>query len=194
MAYNRDWDKGKDSWNNSGYDSSSWNSAGGGNIHSRDEPDQWNDGKRRKFNNGVRHVFLTGDICTSSLNLYNKGYDSSHANDEGSFDADYGQGEYDGSYHDDRSHQRGGFPKKRLVPSEPSPHVIFLGLDPDFTEADVCRLSSLAPIFAPLTKTRIFVQLQAYLTNAGCSIETVTIIRERTSGTFPFVFVSAHTN
>ena len=32
----------------------------------------------------------------------------------------------------------GGFPKKRLLPSEPSPHVIFLGLDPDFTEADVC--------------------------------------------------------
>lgn len=31
----------------------------------------------------------------------------------------------------------GGFPKKRLVPSEPSPHVIFLGFDPDFTEADV---------------------------------------------------------
>lgn len=28
--------------------------------------------------------------------------------------------------------------KKRLVPSEPSPHVIFLGLDPDFTESDVC--------------------------------------------------------
>ena len=40
---------------------------------------------------------------------------------------------------EDRSRGVGG-PKKRLVPSEPSPHVIFLGLDPDFTEADVCRL------------------------------------------------------
>lgn len=45
---------------------------------------------------------------------------------------DYGQ--------DDRQ-QRGAVAKKRLTPSEPSPHVIFLGLDPDFTEADVCRLS-----------------------------------------------------
>ena len=30
-----------------------------------------------------------------------------------------------------------GYNKKRLVPSEASPHVIFLGLDPDFTESDV---------------------------------------------------------
>ena len=44
--------------------------------------------------------------------------------------------------HDDRSRALGGSGgfKKRLTPSEPSPHVIFLGLDPDFTEADVCRL------------------------------------------------------
>lgn len=50
--------------------------------------------------------------------------------------------------------------KKRQVASEPSPHVIFLGLDPDFTEAD----------------------LQAYLTSNGCDIETVTIIRDRSTG------------
>lgn len=62
--------------------------------------------------------------------------------------------------HDDRSQR--GF-KKRLAPSEPSPHVIFLGLDPDFTEAD----------------------LQAYLTSNGCSIETVTIIRDRSTGIEP---------
>ncbi|KIY51131.1 hypothetical protein FISHEDRAFT_38467, partial [Fistulina hepatica ATCC 64428] len=54
-------------------------------------------------------------------------------------------------------------PKKRLVPSEPSQHVIFLGLDPDFTEAD----------------------LQAYLKSQGCHVESVTIIRERSSGTSP---------
>lgn len=77
-----------------------------------------------------------------------QGYDASQANEDNSYDAGYGQGEYDQSF-DDRSQQRGGFNKtKRLIPSEPSPHVIFLGLDPDFTEADVCRLSSLAPIFA----------------------------------------------
>ena len=28
-------------------------------------------------------------------------------------------------------------PRRRLVPSEASPHIIFLGLDQDFTEADV---------------------------------------------------------
>ena len=27
---------------------------------------------------------------------------------------------------------------KRIVASEPSEHVIFLGLDPDFMESDVC--------------------------------------------------------
>ena len=39
---------------------------------------------------------------------------------------------------DDR-HGKAFHSKKRLVPSEPSSHVIFLGLDPDFSEADVCR-------------------------------------------------------
>ncbi|KAF8906058.1 hypothetical protein CPB84DRAFT_1814018 [Gymnopilus junonius] len=66
---------------------------------------------------------------------------------------------------DDRSRPgQPAFPKKRLVPSEPSPHVIFLGLDPDFTEAD----------------------LQAFLVSHHCSVETVTIIRERSSGTCTF--------
>ena len=69
-----------------------------------------------------------------------QGYDSLQPHDE-TYDAGgYGQNEHSHDYpHDDRSQQR-GFNKKRLVPSEPSPHVIFLGLDPDFTEADVCRL------------------------------------------------------
>jgi RNA-binding protein 5/10 len=36
----------------------------------------------------------------------------------------------------------GGFHghKKRLVASDPSPHVIFLGLDTGFTESDVCGI------------------------------------------------------
>ena len=29
---------------------------------------------------------------------------------------------------------------KRIVASEPSEHVIFLGLDPDFMESDVCSI------------------------------------------------------
>lgn len=56
-----------------------------------------------------------------------------------------------------------GYNKKRLVPSEASPHVIFLGLDPDFTESD----------------------LQAYLVSNNCNIESVTIIRDRSTGTCP---------
>ncbi|KAI0702329.1 hypothetical protein BC835DRAFT_1321578 [Cytidiella melzeri] len=47
-----------------------------------------------------------------------------------------------------------------MVPSEPSPHVIFLGLDPDFTEAD----------------------FSTYLKDQCCTVESVTIIRDRTSG------------
>ena len=72
-------------------------------------------------------------------------YDASRSYEEQSSQSDSHARQYDWSHQDrgqeDRS--RGGtgaFGKKRLVPSEPSPHVIFLGLDPDFTEADVCRL------------------------------------------------------
>lgn len=58
-----------------------------------------------------------------------QGYDGQKAYD------DYGGGY---SKRNDQGHGGGeGFNKKRLVPSEPSPHVIFLGLDPDFTESDV---------------------------------------------------------
>lgn len=75
-----------------------------------------------------------------------QGYDASRNYEEQSSYSDSHTRQHDWSHQDhgqeDRS--RGGagpFAKKRLVPSEPSPHVIFLGLDPDFTEADVCRLS-----------------------------------------------------
>jgi hypothetical protein len=88
-------------------------------------------------------------------NEYNNSYNNNSRQGQGDWSQDYGQ--------DDRSRGgAGGFAKKRLVPSEPSPHVIFLGLDPDFTEAD----------------------LQAYLVSNGCNVETVTIIRDRTSGTY----------
>ncbi|KAF7295248.1 RhoA GTPase effector DIA/Diaphanous [Mycena indigotica] len=109
MAYHREWDQGKPSYD-----------------------DHYADSKRRKFNSGVLIL----------------GYEASQAYT----DYDNGAG--------------ASFPKKRLQPSEPSPHVIFLGLDPDFNEAD----------------------LQKYLVSLGCSIESVTIIRERTSGTCSFVF------
>ncbi|KAI8998970.1 hypothetical protein BD414DRAFT_139782 [Trametes punicea] len=130
MAYNREWDQGK----HSDYDS--WQPAPRGNTtHMRDE-EYYGDTKRRKYNDG--------------------GYDASQSYDSSSYD---GRQSYDqGHYQDDR-HSR-GHNKKRLIPSEPSPHVIFLGLDPDFTESD----------------------MQAYLTSNSCSIESVTIIRDRTTG------------
>jgi hypothetical protein len=47
MAYNREWDRGKDNWNDE-----NWN--GGGPSYARQRDDEYyGDGKRRKFNNGV---------------------------------------------------------------------------------------------------------------------------------------------
>lgn len=51
MAYNREWDQGKD-W----HDPTVWTGHDGkANIHQR-EDDYSADGKRRKFNNGVRSM------------------------------------------------------------------------------------------------------------------------------------------
>ncbi|KAK2460530.1 hypothetical protein APHAL10511_007000 [Amanita phalloides] len=136
MTHNREWDRGKDSWP----DSSPWPAP---NVRTR-EDDYQAEGKRRKFNNGAY------------------GYDAFHSSEDAGNDRP-GTNDHPDYGHDDRPRVPGGGGgfKKRLAPSEPSPHVIFLGLDPDFTEAD----------------------LQAYLSSYGCSIETVTIIRERSSGT-----------
>ncbi|PPQ89061.1 hypothetical protein CVT25_006433 [Psilocybe cyanescens] len=116
MAYNREWDKGKDAWD----DNYGW-SDNRGNVREREE-DYHGDGKRRKYNNGA--------------------YDNSHAYDGAGYDNSYSRQQQqqdwsqDFGYDDHSRGGAGGFVKKRLVPSEPSPHVIFLGLDPDFTEAD----------------------------------------------------------
>lgn len=48
MAYNRDWDKGKDYWSDQAY----WPADNRGNVRGR-EDDYYGDGKRRKYNNGV---------------------------------------------------------------------------------------------------------------------------------------------
>lgn len=80
MAYNRDWDRGKDSWNSTyydNYDDSSWNDGGGReNIRPRDE-DYHSEGKRRKYNDGVCHIrtgwcifeskLATGPRCLTTL-------------------------------------------------------------------------------------------------------------------------------
>ncbi|KAH9921052.1 uncharacterized protein B0H18DRAFT_1022520 [Fomitopsis serialis] len=146
MSYNREWDKGKQPSADG-----PWQYHGShGGMHPRDD-EYFGDGKRRKFNNGGYDA--------------SQGYDQGY--DDGAHDLGHGQG-YVQDYAAEDRFQRGGggggggggYSKKRLVPSEPSPHVIFLGLDPDFTEAD----------------------LQAYLSSNSCSVETVTIIRDRTTG------------
>lgn len=66
-----------------------------------------------------------------------QGFDSSYGHDDNA--GHHHKNDHQDSAQDDRHRGGGGgFNKKRLIPSEPSPHVIFLGLDPDFTEADVC--------------------------------------------------------
>lgn len=57
MSYHnrdREWDRGKDYWQQDDY--SSWNDGPRGNTRGRDD-DHYTEGKRRKYNNGVR-LFL----------------------------------------------------------------------------------------------------------------------------------------
>ncbi|KAG8217416.1 hypothetical protein J3R82DRAFT_5558 [Butyriboletus roseoflavus] len=140
MAYNRDRDKGKDNWSDQGY----WPTDNRGNVRGR-EDDYYSDGKRRKYNNGGYDTQSYGEAAVESS--YGQPNPSRHNDSAPDYANDDRQG-------------KGFHSKKRLVPSEPSSHVIFLGLDPDFSEAD----------------------LQAYLSSHGCNIETVTIIRDRSSG------------
>jgi hypothetical protein len=136
MAYNREWDQGKDNWNEA-----AWNSPEPkAHVRQREE-DYHGEGKRRKFNNGVCLPTLDSHLTRMDLVFQGfQGYDASQSHDEGGYDRAHAQ-----DYGQEERPQRTGFAnKKRLTPSEPSPHVIFLGLDPDFTEADVCRLFCLS--------------------------------------------------
>ncbi|KAI0811192.1 hypothetical protein BC629DRAFT_1479565 [Irpex lacteus] len=157
MAYNREWDRGKD-WNNNeswnddswgGYDNS-WNEYGNNsnnNYQGRDD-NYYNEGKRRKFNNGgyrASQPYESGGF---------EDYTVARSGQSGSGSHEYQEERYPGGGGGGHQH------KKRMAPSEPSPHVIFLGLDSDFTEAD----------------------FSAYLNGQNCTVESVTIIRDRTSG------------
>jgi RNA-binding protein 5/10 len=56
MAYNREWDQGKESWDhNGGWD----DDHPRGNVRGREEDYYGSDNKRRKFNEGVRSRFPT---------------------------------------------------------------------------------------------------------------------------------------
>lgn len=50
MAYNREWDQGKDAWNSN----NQWNENPGAGYAREREEDYHGEGKRRKFNDGVR--------------------------------------------------------------------------------------------------------------------------------------------
>ncbi|KIP07987.1 hypothetical protein PHLGIDRAFT_70177 [Phlebiopsis gigantea 11061_1 CR5-6] len=121
MAYNREWDKGKSNWADQ-----SWSDyPQQGNVRGR-EDDYSGEGKRRKFNDGV---------CLH-IGLFSWGQNSSR----------YGSLGYE-IYNQGRNHTNiwSDNSKKRQF-SEPSPHVIFLGLDPDFSEADHAR-AFVEPVF-----------------------------------------------
>lgn len=137
MAYNREWDRGKDAWADS-----SWAADPRATSHHGREDEYYGEGKRRKHNNGVCIRSLHFISYNSSITSF-QGFDSSYAYDDSAQGSNYyHKNEYQDYGQDERHRDRagpggGGFTKKRLIPSEPSPHVIFLGLDPDFTEADV---------------------------------------------------------
>lgn len=140
MAHNREWDRGKDVWN----DSYSW-------PQQEQDDEYYSDGKRRKFNNGVCGLMFSYNLPLTVI----QGYDSSQGYGETNFSNDQENHNNDWSQDfgaEDRS-RAGGFPKKRLVPSERSPHVIFLGLDPDFSEADVCCILYYSILFNPKTES-----------------------------------------
>jgi RNA-binding protein 5/10 len=146
MSYHnrdREWDRGKDYWQQDEY---SWNDGPRGNTRGRDD-DYYAEGKRRKYNNGVS--FFAKPLSPLLLKLiFLQGYDGQKAYDD-----------HDGGYskRNDQGHGGGeGYIKKRLVPSEASPHVIFLGLDPDFTESDVSPKLLLRPRILMIVLLRSF--------------------------------------
>lgn len=63
MAYNREWDKGNESWGGNEYNH--WNNGGGSSSIRGREEDYYHEGKRRKFNNGVR----SSNLIVNSPNM-----------------------------------------------------------------------------------------------------------------------------
>jgi RNA-binding protein 5/10 len=119
MAAPREWDSGKEQW---AQQHTQWDD-GSAKMRAREDDEYAGDGKRRKHNDGVRSV----SICPVGRSVADDGVQS--------WDAGEGEGPTDWSLNK---------PKKRLVPSEPSEHVIFLGLDTDFNETDVRASPALA--------------------------------------------------
>ncbi|GJJ11996.1 hypothetical protein Clacol_006234 [Clathrus columnatus] len=162
MAYSnhsrssREWDQGKDYNYN--------NFEGNSNRRQRDEDYNGYYGgteKRRKYDNAPTS-YKDDYSAWSSTSQQGPPYMSSGADS-------WQDPQRGGSYQGNPSNSN----RRRLVPSEPSPHVIFLGLDSDHTEADV-----------GLTYRTSHKTLHGYLLSVGCILENVTIIRDRSSGTY----------
>ncbi|VDC05354.1 unnamed protein product [Peniophora sp. CBMAI 1063] len=139
QGHNREWDRGKEWQQQGGYND--WNGGGGGggggDWHGGGGNEGWHGGGGGRRERDWEEDY-NGDGKRRKFN-------------DGGYEQGQGQGGWGG-------HGKG---KQRMAPSDPSNHVIFLGLDPDFTEAD----------------------LHAYLTQHGATLDSVTIIRERSTGT-----------
>ncbi|KIJ37732.1 hypothetical protein M422DRAFT_781617 [Sphaerobolus stellatus SS14] len=177
MAYNnnygnynrggREWDQGK----GYGYDQ---HDPSSNRIRQREEDyDDYGGGyeKRRKYDNGEwnnqANSYDDGTAWSGypqqQHSAYNSNADGWQVHDDRN---SRGPPQHPNQQYSHPSAAGGNNPnRRRLVPSEPSPHVIFLGLDPDHTEAD----------------------LHGYLLSMGCVLDNVTIIKDRATGTYPIL-------
>ncbi|OCB88080.1 hypothetical protein A7U60_g4867 [Sanghuangporus baumii] len=135
MSYNREWDYGKD-WNSGGYR---------GHAREREDDEFYGEGKRRKYNNGgYQDSWQThGDNRPYGGDGYSS-HDNAYPDNYNNFGYDHST---DGR--DDRSHRYPPQNRKKHIASEPSPHVIFLGLDFDFTESDALAHSQHCLLLCP---------------------------------------------
>ncbi len=179
MAYNREWDKGKDTW----ADGAQWSGA---NVRPR-EDDHFGDGKRRKFNGGVCILLI---LLLNLITAFYRDIKATmptqtmrrrpttalllHAHPPKILDS--------------HAMLLEDFPRNacsRLIPALMSSFLASIRtLQKLMYDNLPCHLTLFSPFYS---------QLQAYLSSNGCSVETVTIIRDRSTGTCPFVFPFAHT-
>ena len=181
MSYNREWDKGKDTW-----DDQSWNEyPSRGNVRGRDD-DYYGEGKRRKYNNGVRgrlalitawHIFTfiscratmpprtgmragTTTTATRDVAMPSSGHSRTTAT------------------------TATGTPTARSARSPASPALTLYSSVS--TQTLPRRMFVDVSVHTPphLSESALQHQLQAYLTNQGRTVETVTIIRDRSTGTY----------
>ncbi|KAG8787215.1 hypothetical protein FRB91_000212 [Serendipita sp. 411] len=127
-----------------------------GTVRRREEQDDsWDYKKRRRYDDGDFY----DDRGYRDDYRYDDGYQQNYGPGGGRSrgDDDWRTRQDDEQYdYHPKSHPKG----KRMVASEATQHVIFLGLDPDFVEADLAE----------------------FVRSYGLGLESVTIIRDRNTG------------